>query len=53
MAPSKEVKEGFATWVASTVAGQVWPGLKVEETPAQVVLETPTGGTYRFSELTS
>ena len=43
VAPSKEVKEGFATWVAVTRAGQVYSGIKVEETRDRLVVRSPEG----------
>src|SRR5262249_19758123 len=36
--PSKEIKEGYQTYVATTKKGQVYTGLKVSQTASEVVL---------------
>jgi putative heme-binding domain-containing protein len=36
--PSKEIKEGYQTYVATTTKGQVFTGLKVSQTPQELVL---------------
>src|SRR5205814_10582675 len=36
--PSKEIKEGFQTYVATTKKGQVYTGLKVAQSADEVVL---------------
>jgi len=41
--PSKEIKEGYQTFVATTDAGQVYNGLKVAEDTARVVLRDADG----------
>jgi hypothetical protein len=45
VAPSKEVKEGFATWVAVTRAGQVYSGIKVERLGTGWSSGAPKGAT--------
>jgi len=41
--PSKEIKEGYQAYTATTLAGQVYAGLKVSETPKQVVIRDAGG----------
>ena len=46
--PSREIKEGFANWTAETKAGQVYAGLKVSDTTAEVVLRDANGRDIRI-----
>jgi putative heme-binding domain-containing protein len=41
--PSKEIKEGYQTYQASTLDGQNYVGLKVADTPDEVVIRESTG----------
>jgi putative membrane-bound dehydrogenase-like protein len=41
--PSKEIKEGYQSYVATTTKGQVYTGLKISQTPEAVVLRDQTG----------
>ncbi|GIW81908.1 MAG: glucose dehydrogenase [Gemmatales bacterium] len=41
--PSKEIKEGFQTYVATTKKGQAFSGLKISESPRGVVLRDLNG----------
>ncbi|MGH7200228.1 MAG: c-type cytochrome, partial [Planctomycetaceae bacterium] len=46
--PSKEIKEGYATWTAVTKSGQVYNGLKISETGQELVLRDSTGKDIRL-----
>jgi putative membrane-bound dehydrogenase-like protein len=46
--PSKEIKEGFTTYKLATVNGQVFTGLKLSDTPADVVIREATGRDVRI-----
>jgi len=46
--PSKEIKEGYQTWVATTKSGLVINGLKVSQTAKEVVLRDATGKEVRI-----
>src|SRR5262249_17968857 len=46
--PSKEIKEGYQTYIASTAAGLTYTGLKVSESAAEVVLREATGREVRI-----
>jgi putative membrane-bound dehydrogenase-like protein len=48
--PSKEIKEGYQSYVATTTKGQVYTGLKVSETPEGVVLRDATGTDIRIAK---
>ena len=41
--PSKEIKEGYQTYIAATTAGLTYTGLKVSESATEVVLKEATG----------
>jgi putative heme-binding domain-containing protein len=41
--PSKEIKEGFTSFKATTVNGQVYTGLKIFDTPEAIVIREATG----------
>ncbi len=41
--PSKEIKEGYTSYQATTLAGQSYTGLKLSETPKEVVLREANG----------
>ena len=41
--PSKEIKEGYQTFVAATASGQVYSGLKVKDEPGSIVLRDAEG----------
>ena len=41
--PSKEIKEGYQTFVAATASGQVYSGLKVKDEPGSIVLRDVEG----------
>ncbi|QEL16306.1 PVC-type heme-binding CxxCH protein [Limnoglobus roseus] len=45
--PSKEIKEGYQAYRIDTVDGQVFTGLKVSETPKEVVLREASGRDVR------
>ncbi|MGE0609759.1 MAG: PVC-type heme-binding CxxCH protein [Pirellulales bacterium] len=47
--PSKEIKEGFATWSVTTNAGRVHAGLKIVDDPREVVLRDASGKDIRIS----
>ena len=47
--PSKEIKEGYQSYRASTFAGQVFTGLKISETPKEVLLRDATGRDIRLA----
>jgi putative membrane-bound dehydrogenase-like protein len=47
--PSKEIKEGYQTFVATTHKGQVFSGLKVTQTRDEVVLRDATGKDIHLS----
>jgi quinoprotein glucose dehydrogenase len=46
--PSKEIKEGYQTWTAATKKGQVVSGLKIAQTPDEVVLRDASGKDIRI-----
>ncbi|MBI5760169.1 MAG: PQQ-dependent sugar dehydrogenase [Planctomycetales bacterium] len=46
--PSKEIKEGFATWTVVTKDGKVYNGLKIAEVNKQFVLRDATGKDLRI-----
>jgi putative heme-binding domain-containing protein len=46
--PSKEIKEGYATWTVSTARGQVFTGLKMKDDAAEVVLRDAEGKDIRI-----
>jgi quinoprotein glucose dehydrogenase len=46
--PSREIKEGFATWTVTTVDGQVHTGLKVIDNPQEVVIRDANGRDVRI-----
>ncbi|MCA9200777.1 MAG: HEAT repeat domain-containing protein, partial [Planctomycetales bacterium] len=48
--PSKEIKEGFATWNATTGSGQVYSGLKLSEDNREVVLRDANGRDIRINK---
>jgi quinoprotein glucose dehydrogenase len=41
--PSKEIKEGYQTYKATTLGGQSYVGLKVTDTPQEVTIRESTG----------
>jgi putative membrane-bound dehydrogenase-like protein len=47
--PSKEIKEGYQSYIATTTKGQVYTGLKVSQTPDEVVLRDATAKEIRIS----
>ena len=51
--PSKEIKEGYQTYKAVTVDGQVYSGLRIVDTPEQVIIREANGRdiTLRKSDL--
>jgi putative membrane-bound dehydrogenase-like protein len=46
--PSKEIKEGYQTYRAQTTDGRVIEGLKIAESPTEVVLRDPNGKDNRL-----
>lgn len=48
--PSKEIKEGFQAYRVATVEGQVLVGLKISETPKEVVLRDANGRDLRLAK---
>ncbi len=48
--PSKEIKEGYQSYVASTSDGQTYSGLKISETAQQVVIRDASGRDVRLSK---
>jgi quinoprotein glucose dehydrogenase len=48
--PSKEIKEGFQAYRVATVDGQVLVGLKISETPKEVVLRDSNGRDQRLAK---
>ncbi len=46
--PSKEIKEGYQTYQATTKKGKVYTGLKIAETADGVVLREATGQDFRI-----
>ncbi|OWK45617.1 PVC-type heme-binding CxxCH protein [Fimbriiglobus ruber] len=48
--PSKEIKEGYQSYKAVTVNGQVFTGLKVSETPQAVVIREANGHDVRIGK---
>ncbi len=47
--PSKEIKEGFQSYTALTKKGQIFTGLKVSQTPNEVVLRDPNAKEIRIA----
>ncbi len=47
--PSKEIKEGYQSYVATTADGRVFTGLKVTQNAAEVVLRDATGKDVRIA----
>ena len=47
--PSKEIKEGFQSYVATTKKGQVFTGLKIVENGTEVVLRDAEGRDVRLA----
>lgn len=47
--PSKEIKEGYQTYVATTKSGLVVSGLKVSQNAKELVLRDPTGKEVRIA----
>jgi quinoprotein glucose dehydrogenase len=47
--PSKEIKEGYQSYVATTKQGQVYTGLKVSQSAAEVVLRDQSGKEVRLA----
>jgi putative membrane-bound dehydrogenase-like protein len=43
VAPSKEIKEGYQSYRATTLGGQSYVGLKVTDTPQEVTIREATG----------
>jgi quinoprotein glucose dehydrogenase len=43
IAPSKEIKEGYQSYKATTLGGQSYVGLKVTDTPQEVTIREATG----------
>jgi putative membrane-bound dehydrogenase-like protein len=41
--PSKEIKEGYQTYVATTTSGKIYSGLKISQSKTEVVLRDVTG----------
>jgi putative membrane-bound dehydrogenase-like protein len=48
--PSKEIKEGYQSYVATTTKGQVYTGLKISQTAEEVVLRDQTGKEIRIGK---
>jgi putative heme-binding domain-containing protein len=46
--PSKEIKEGYATWTVITTDGKVYSGLRISETEKEIVLRDATGNDIRI-----
>lgn len=46
--PSKEIKEGYQAYRVATIEGQVLVGLKISETPKEVVLRDANGRDVRI-----
>jgi putative heme-binding domain-containing protein len=46
--PAREIKEGFATWSLESTTGQVFVGLKLSDTPREVVLRDANGRDIRI-----
>jgi putative membrane-bound dehydrogenase-like protein len=49
VAPSKEIKEGYQTYKATTLGGQSYVGLKVTDTPDGVTIREATGRDVKIS----
>ncbi|MGF1578566.1 MAG: PVC-type heme-binding CxxCH protein [Gemmataceae bacterium] len=47
--PSKEIKEGFQSYMALTKKGQIFTGLKISQTPDEVVLRDPNAKEIRIA----
>ncbi|MGL6097367.1 MAG: hypothetical protein ACRC7O_16400, partial [Fimbriiglobus sp.] len=48
VAPSKEIKEGYLSYKATTADGRVFTGLRITDTPAEVVIREATGRDVRI-----
>lgn len=48
--PSKEIKEGYQAYRVATVEGQVLIGLKISETPKEVVIRDANGRDLRLAK---
>ncbi|HEY1066808.1 MAG TPA: PVC-type heme-binding CxxCH protein, partial [Pirellulales bacterium] len=48
--PSKEVKEGYATWTLETTGGQIYTGLKILDDANEVVIRESTGKDVRTAK---
>lgn len=48
--PSKEIKEGYQSYKAATLDGQIYTGLRITETPTEVVLRDATGRDVRLKK---
>ena len=48
--PSKEIKEGYQAYRVATIEGQVLVGLKISETPKEVVLRDANGRDLRLAK---
>lgn len=48
--PSKEIKEGYQSYRATTNAGSVVTGLKISESPMEVVIREATGRDVRIAK---
>ena len=46
--PSREIKEGFETWMVVTTDGKVYGGLRISEGPPQFIIRTATGRDQRI-----
>jgi putative membrane-bound dehydrogenase-like protein len=47
--PSKEIKEGYQTYMATTTDGRIFSGLKIAQNAAEVVLRDATGEDVRIA----
>ncbi len=48
--PSKEIKEGYQSYKATTIDGQVFEGLKVSDTAREVVIREASGRDVRIAK---
>lgn len=48
--PSKEIKEGYQTFKATTADGRVFTGLKITDTPKEVVIREANGRDVRLAK---
>jgi putative membrane-bound dehydrogenase-like protein len=48
--PSKEIKEGYQAYVATTAKGVTYTGLKVSDTATELVLRDPNGRDIRLAK---